>query len=48
MSSTRVSIRVPSKQSCYEIALRLGLIGCVDRAPADLSTGKRHLRGLGK
>ena len=34
--------------SAYESARAAGLIGCVRRAPADLSTGRRHFDGFGK
>ena len=32
----------------YELAEEAGLIGCVRRAPKDLSTNRRHLEGFGK
>jgi len=34
--------------SAYELAEEAGLIGCVGRAPKDLSTNRRHLEGFGK
>lgn len=34
--------------SAYELAEAAGLIGCVRRAPKDLSTNRRHLEGFGK
>ena len=34
--------------SAYELAEEAGLIGCVRRAPKDLSTSRRHLEGFGK
>ena len=34
--------------SAYEMAEEAGLIGCVRRAPKDLSTSRRHLEGFGK
>ena len=34
--------------SAYELAEQAGVIGCVRRAPRDLSTNRRHLEGLGK
>lgn len=34
--------------SAYELAEASGLIGCVRRAPKDLSTNRRHLEGFGK
>jgi hypothetical protein len=33
--------------SAYELAEAAGLIGCVRRAPKDLSTNERHLEGFG-
>jgi metal-responsive CopG/Arc/MetJ family transcriptional regulator len=38
----------PGEQSAYERAKAAGLIGCMRRAPADLSTGRRHFEGFGK
>lgn len=32
----------------YELAEEAGLIGCVRRAPKDLSTSPRHFEGFGK
>jgi len=34
--------------SAYELAEAAGLIGCVRRAPRDLSTNPRHFEGFGK
>jgi hypothetical protein len=34
--------------SAYELAEEAGLIGCVRRAPKDLSTSRRHFEGFGK
>jgi metal-responsive CopG/Arc/MetJ family transcriptional regulator len=36
-----------SERSAYDLAQFAGLIGCVRRAPADLSTNRRYLKGLG-
>lgn len=36
------------KGSAYEAAKSAGLIGCVYRAPKDLSTNRRHFEGFGK
>jgi hypothetical protein len=33
--------------SAYELAQALGLIGCVRRAPKDLSSKPRHFEGFG-
>jgi metal-responsive CopG/Arc/MetJ family transcriptional regulator len=37
-----------STGSAYELAEAAGLIGCVRRAPEDLSTNPRHFEGFGK
>ncbi len=37
-----------STGSAYELAEAAGLIGCVRRAPKDLSTNQRHLEGFGQ
>jgi predicted DNA-binding protein len=34
--------------SAYEAAEAAGLIGCVRRAPKDLSTNRRHFEGFGE
>ena len=38
----------PDEQTAYDIAREAGLIGCVQGAPKDLSTNKRHFKGFGK
>jgi metal-responsive CopG/Arc/MetJ family transcriptional regulator len=38
----------PVKGSAYEAAKAARLIGCVHRAPKDLSTNRRHFEGFGK
>jgi len=35
--------RATGARSAYELAEAVGLIGCVRRAPKDLSTGRHHL-----
>lgn len=37
-----------SAGSAYHLAKAAGLIGCVRRAPKDLSTNLRHFEGFGK
>lgn len=37
-----------ARESAYELAEEAGLIGCVRRAPKDLSTGRRHFQGFGR
>jgi hypothetical protein len=39
--------RADSPNSAYEEAKAAGLIGCVRRAPKDLSTNRRHFEGFG-
>jgi metal-responsive CopG/Arc/MetJ family transcriptional regulator len=34
--------------SAYELAEAAGLIGCLHRAPRNLSTNRRHFEGFGK
>ncbi|MGB0007930.1 MAG: hypothetical protein WBP97_12615 [Candidatus Sulfotelmatobacter sp.] len=36
-----------STGSAYELADAAGIIGCVRRAPKDLSTNRRHFQGFG-
>ena len=38
--------RVP-KENCYELAKRLGIIGCAKGLPSDLSTNPEHMEGFG-
>jgi len=38
----------PVRGSAYEAAKAAGLIGCVHRAPKDLSTNRQHFEGFGK
>jgi len=33
--------------TCHDLALKAGLIGAVRNGPRDLSTSRKHLRGLG-
>jgi metal-responsive CopG/Arc/MetJ family transcriptional regulator len=40
--------RESTPRSAYELAQEAGLIGCVRRAPRDLSTNRRHFEGFGK
>jgi predicted DNA-binding antitoxin AbrB/MazE fold protein len=37
-----------SRESCYDLAHRLGLIGLLPNLPSDLSTNPRHFDGMGK
>ncbi|MBI3466249.1 MAG: CopG family transcriptional regulator [Planctomycetes bacterium] len=34
--------------SCYDLALKAGLIGCAKDLPADLSTNPQHMDGFGR
>lgn len=40
--------RRAGKGSCYELARRAGMIGAAKGLPSDLSTGRKHLEGLGE
>jgi metal-responsive CopG/Arc/MetJ family transcriptional regulator len=40
--------RESGPRSAYEMAEEAGLIGCLRRAPKDLSTNRRHFEGFGK
>ncbi|HEV2989185.1 MAG TPA: ribbon-helix-helix domain-containing protein [Candidatus Angelobacter sp.] len=37
----------PAK-TCYQLGMELGIFGCIDNAPADLSTNRRHIEGFGE
>lgn len=37
-----------SQPTCYEAAKRLGLIGCAEGLPADLSTNEEHMARFGR
>jgi metal-responsive CopG/Arc/MetJ family transcriptional regulator len=37
----------PIANSCYELARKSRLVGCVKAAPADLSTNRNHFDGFG-
>ena len=39
--------RRPPRESCYDIAKRLGIIGVYKDTPADLSTNPKHMEGFG-
>ncbi len=41
-------VREGTSRSAYEMAEEAGLIGCVRRAPKDLSTNRRHFEGFGR
>lgn len=45
-SSTPVS-HTEAPGSCLELAQNYGLVGCLQEAPADLSTNSRHLQDYG-
>ena len=34
--------------TCYDLALKAGLIGAARNAPRDLSTSRKHFRGFGR
>ena len=35
-------------ESCYDLALRTGLLGSVRNAPRDLATNKKYFKGFGR
>jgi hypothetical protein len=37
----------PKRESCLDIALRIGLIGVYKDTPSDLSTNPEHFEGFG-
>jgi metal-responsive CopG/Arc/MetJ family transcriptional regulator len=39
--------RTNDERSAYDLAEQAGLIGCLQGAPRDLSTSRRHLNGFG-
>ncbi|MCI0379705.1 MAG: hypothetical protein L0215_19035 [Gemmataceae bacterium] len=38
----------PKHESCFDIAKRIGFIGCASGLPADASTNPEYLEGLGR
>ncbi len=40
-------VKTSDEHSAYELAEEAGLIGCVRRAPEDLSTSRRHFDNFG-
>jgi predicted DNA-binding protein len=40
--------RKEPSETCYDLAEKLGLIGCAKRTPEDLSTNRKHFEGFGK
>jgi predicted DNA-binding protein len=36
------------RETCYELARRIGVLGCVKNAPADLSTNRKYFEGFGR
>ncbi len=37
-----------SRETCYDVALRAGLIGVAKNAPRDLSTNRKYFKGFGR
>ncbi len=35
-------------ETCYDVALRMGIIGMIKNAPRDLSTNPKYFKGFGK
>ena len=40
--------RKTERESCYDAAVRLGIIGCAKGLPRDLSTNKKYFKGFGE
>jgi len=40
--------RVEAAPSCYEVALKAGLIGCFNSGLGDLSTNPKYMQGFGE
>jgi Arc/MetJ-type ribon-helix-helix transcriptional regulator len=38
----------PRRETCLDIARRIGLIGCAKGQPKDLSTNRDHFEGFGR
>ncbi len=36
------------RPNCYDLAKSLGIIGIIKDAPADLSTNRKYLKGMGR
>lgn len=36
------------RESCYDLAERMGVLGSLKDAPADLSTNRKHFKGFGR
>ena len=36
------------RETCYDLARKLGLIGCLKKAPPDLSTNRKYFEGFGR
>lgn len=43
----KVFVAPAKTQTCYELASKLGLIGMLKDAPADLSTNPKYMEGFG-
>jgi predicted DNA-binding protein len=39
--------RAPGRESAYDVAKRLGLVGCAKGLPPDLSTNPKYMEGFG-
>jgi len=40
--------RKTDNESCYDAAVRMGIIGCAKGLPRDLSTSKKYFKGFGE
>jgi hypothetical protein len=40
--------RTEPRENCYQLALRLGILGSIKGLPSDLSTNPHHMEGFGR
>jgi metal-responsive CopG/Arc/MetJ family transcriptional regulator len=38
----------PKRESCFDIAVRIGMVGCAKDLPRDASTNKKYFDGFGR
>lgn len=44
----QVTQSVPTDETFFDLASRLGLVGCIQDTPADLSTNPKYMEGFGQ
>ncbi len=37
-----------ARETCYDVALRAGIVGIVKTAPSDISTNRKYFKGFGR